>query len=548
MKQPKKAAELLDISVACYSFGSMKPGKHCNMEKKKKQPKNPMLPRRFSKVFIKDLREQIETGEHLKYIQSGRNNVVFKDTRTKDGGANLKLRLSKSGIASFFILERHGGGGPSTFNIAGIDADLDAVTARAQQMQSNIVRGLDPDHSDVDMSTIKLVSRSPTLRQIYNERLKYPGNAKPGTVDEWEKHFKKLGAWQDKRIEEITRQQVLNKIDKLADKYTPPVADRVIKFISMLVNRAMNHPEPHYEQPTRNIVAQTLKHDKPFKSNGGKSRRISKMFPIHTWPKIWQAINDLAERVPERQDKKSPTLARTAHYYFKFCMLSGMRDGTVKTIEWHQVNIEDGTLSWISGSDVAKKKIDQQVFDLPICDYLWDMLKEMRELEIEKTGKEPRGYLFKSLGLGKLLHVDTGMPHQWRIVRSQVGPAIAKMRVYDFRATFITVADELGIGTQLTKSLIDHKENKNNVLEGYKDRGTPLKRRTANQIADHILEGMGAQEKKEEPEAVPVSSSMFERVQKEAEKTGKTIDEVLEHWSDIAAMLDKLNSPKGTAS
>ncbi|WP_134035122.1 site-specific integrase [Marinobacter sp. LV10R510-11A] len=411
-------------------------------------------------------------------------------------------------------------------------------------MQSNIVKGLDPEHSEIINYRDKFKSQSPTLRQIYNERLKYPGNAKPGTIGDWEKHFKKLGSWKDKRISEITRQQVLNKIDNLADQYTPEVADRVIKFISMLVNLAVNHPQPSYEQPTKNIVSQTLKHDKPFKVNGGKSRRISKMFPVHTWPAIWEAISELKDRVPNRANKSAPTLARTAHYYFKFCLLSGMRDGTVKTLEWHQINIEDGTISWVSESDVAKKKIDQQVFDLPVCNHLWEMLREMREIEIKQTGEEPQGYLFKSLGNGGFPHVATGMPHQWNLIRNHVGPAIAKMRVYDFRATFITIADELGIGTQLTKSLIDHKDNKSIVLEGYKDRGTPLKRRTVNQIAGHILGGCGEQEKKEQSESVPVSFAMFERVQQEAEKSGKTVDEVLERWAQVASMFDKVNAMK----
>lgn len=501
-------------------------------------PANPMIPRKFSKAFVKELREDIKNGEHGKHIKEGCNFVVFKDIR--DNGARLKLRLNKSGVASFFIKERFlGSRSPRSVNITGIDGDLDAITERAKQMQSNIVKGLDPEHTDGVRLKYEAPNRFPTLRQLHEDRMKNL-KRKPGTVAEWVKLFNYLGDWKDRRINEITTSSVLRRHDKIKNQRTGPVADKCIKLVITLINWAINHPQPSYEVPTKNIVATTMHRYDKWHNKGGQTKRVSRAFPDYKWAEIWEAINDLRDRVPNRQDKKSPTLAKTGHYYFKFLMLSGMRDGTVAQIEWHQINLKLGTISWINEEDVAKKKTDQQIFDLPVCDYLWDMLKEMRADIVDETGKEPQGYLFKSLGKGHTPHVAVGMPKQWRIIKEQVGEPVNKLRAYDFRSTFISVGEAVGLSRPAVKTLIDHKKDDRDVLEGYTERSDALKRQHANKIANHILEHIGEKTKTKESTILPEYLMQF--AQKAALKEDKTPEEVLARWARMGSQLDKLET------
>lgn len=501
----------------------------------KSEPKNPMVPKRFSKAFIKELREDIREGAQSKHIKEGCNHVVFKDTR--DNGARLKLRLSKSGAASFFINERFLNSGPNTVNIAGIDADLDAVTERAKEMQANIVKGLHPEHGE-GLSPDQLKEYHPTLRELHNERMAHLSNRKQRTRKDWEYYFEKLGAdWQDMDISKITPKIVLLKHRRLEKKHKGYMADNIIKYVITLINSAMKNPEPSYKRPTRNIVSETMRYNDAFFVNRGQSRRASRAFPDDQWPSIWQAINDLREKQAMRN---VPTLSRTAYYYFKFLMLTGMRDGTVKTIEWHQVDLNRGTISWINETDVEKKKIEQKIFNLPVCDYVWDMLKQMRAEIVEETGKEPEGYLFKSAGRGKSPYVETGMPDQWQSIREIVGGDVATMRANDFRSTFISVADRLAMDRHAVKALIDHKENKRDAYDGYIDRNDPTSRQHVNRIAGYILETIGEQTKTKESTILP--EYIMKLAQTTALKEDKEPEDILARWARMGSQLDKLET------
>lgn len=509
-------------------------------QQQKKAPANPMVPRRFSKTFIKELREDIKNQEHGKHIREGCSFVVFKDTR--DNGARLKLRLNKSGVASYFIKERfRNSRSPKSINIAGIDIDLDAVTQSGKRMQENIIKGLNPEHTDKLRPEKPKGNPYPTFRKLHNDKLANKNRGKASTRAEWIKLFGYLGDWQDKHIDEITQDGVLRKHQKIAEKRKGYTADKTIKLALTLINSAMKNPQPDYVKPTDNIISETMSYHKSWTTNNGQSNRISRAFPDYKWAELWQAINDLRDRIPNRQDKKSPTLARTGSYYFKFLMLTGMRDGTVATIEWHQINLKLGTISWINEEDVAKKKTGQKIFDLPVCDYIWNLLKEMRAEILEETGKEPQGYLFKSLGRSKIPHVATGMPKQWRIIKEQVGKPVSDLRAYDFRSTFISVGEAVGLSRPAVKTLIDHKKDDRDVLEGYTDRTDKLKREHVNRIANHMLEHIGEQVKAAKKEATALPDDLMTMAQKEAKKSGRTVEEVLESWSRIGSLVGSLN-------
>jgi integrase len=506
-----------------------------NKQQMAKQPANPMIAKRFSKAFIKELREDIRDGAQSKHIKEGCSNVVFKDTR--DNGARLKLRLSKSGVASFFIIERFlNSDAPNTVNIAGIDADLDAVTERAKEMQNNIVKGLHPEHGE-GLTTELEKQFHPSIRQLHEERLAHMKNRKPRTRKDWIYYFDKLGDWQDIQINELTPKAILLKHLRLEKKHKGYMADNIIKYVITLINSAMKNPEPNYNRPDRNIVSETMRYNDAFFINHGQSRRASRAFPEDKWASIWEAINDLREKQALRN---VPTLSRTAHYYFKFLMLTGMRDGTVKTIEWHQIDLAKGTISWVNAEDVEKKKIDQKVFDLPVCDYIWDMLKQMRAEIVDETGKEPEGYLFKSAGRGKSPYVETGMPDQWQAIREKVGGVVATMRANDFRSTFISVADLLAMDRHAVKALIDHKENKRDAYDGYIDRKDPVKRQHVNRIAGYILETIGEQTKPKESTILP--EYIMKLAQNTALKEDKEPEEVLARWARMGSQLDKLQT------
>lgn len=506
----------------------------------------------FSQIKINKIRKQIreyrearERGEAKYCLPDGEEVKYIKDTR--ENGARLMLKITKTGDADFLIRERLRTGPKKTksakrFTVASIEQPLAAVTERAKEMQQNILAGREVYYSP-DAPKPEEVDLSPTFLRLHKDHQKYH-SVKASTRTEYGEIFERyLVPWHDMQISKLTRDEILRLHREITDnggkKKRIRAADQAIGYARALISSALENPAPDYEKPKSNIVSETMKYHKAWNEEGGQPERTSEPFPDDAWADTWLAINDLKNRVPNRNDKKRPTLSVTGSYYFKMLLFTGLRGGQVSTIEWRQIDLDRGTISWMEKEDTEKTKTSEKVFYLPVCHYVWDMLKEMRAREIEQTG-ECTGYLFKSLGNGKKGHVDTNMRTQWNMIKAQV-PAIATQKPHDFRATFVSIGQNIGVNEVALKTLINHTTYKQqNVLEGYTKRKVEALRQQADKIANHFLEHVG--EKTKAPAATPLPDYLMRLANSEAMKTDRTVEQVLERWFKMGSQLDRIES------
>lgn len=503
----------------------------------------------FSQRKINDIRKQLrqfreakERGETESWLPDAVEVKYIKDAR--DNGARLQIKITKTGSADFIIRERLKSDPRKTksskrFKVASIDQPLAAVTERAKEMQQNILAGRDVYFSP-DAPKPDELDLSPTFGNLHADHQKYHTNKK-STKESYAKIFDRyLQPWKDLKVSQLTRAEVLRMHDEIENpksgKKRVRAPDQALGYARQLINSAMQNPDPDYTKPTENIISRTMEYDEAWVNEGGQADSRAEAFPDDAWVDLWLAINDLKNRVPKRNNKTRPTLAVTAHYYFKMILLTGLRGGQVTTIEWRQIDLKRGTISWAETEDTKKKKTGNKVFYLPVCHYLWDMLQEMREREIDLYG-ECEGYLFKSVGTGKKPHVDINMPTQWRILKKQV-PALAKFRTHDFRSTFISIGQNLGINEKTVKVLVDHKTDKTDVTEGYTTRKVEALRQQADKIANHFLEHIG--EKAKAPDATVLPEHLMQQANSIAIKLDKPIDEILARWALLGSIMDDL--------
>jgi len=348
-----------------------------------------------------------------------------------------------------------------------------------------------------------------------------------------------LTPWHDLKISRLMKDEILRLHKQITDLSGPRVADQSIAYARTLINSAIRNPAPNYTKPISNMVAETMTYHGAWNTEGGQAERTSEPFPDDAWADLWLVINDLKNRVPKRKNKKRPTLAVTSHYYFKMLLLTGLRGGQVSTIEWRQIDLDRGTISWIEKGDTQKTKTGEKVFYLPVCHYILGMLKEMRAREIDLNG-ECEGYLFKSAGNGKKPHVDLNMRTQWKMIKDQV-PAIAERKPHDFRATFVSIGQNIGVNETILQMLINHKTYKQEkVIQGYTKWKVEIIRQQVDKIANHFLEQAG--EKAKAPESAILPDYVMQLAQSYAMKSDTTPEKVLERWARMGSQLDRLET------
>ena len=500
----------------------------------------------FSQRKINELRKQLreyreakERGEVEFCLPDGVDVKYIKDAR--DNGAKLQLKITKTGSADFIIRERLKTASkttksPKRFKVASIDQPLAAVTARAQEMQQNIIAGRDVYFSP-DAPKPEELDLSPTFQLLHDQRQAHH-RMKASTRQEYGELFLRyLQLWKNRKISTLQDKEVLALHTKITTENGVRVADQAIAYARTLINSAIENPSPDYTKPTHNIVTQTMKYHKAWNGEGGQAETTGEPIADDYWADLWEAINNLKNRVPNRNDKKRPTLAVTAHYFFKMLLFTGLRGGQTATIEWRQIDLEKGTISWTAKEDVEKTKTGEKVFHLPVSNYVWDMLKEMRKRELELTGK-CEGYLFKSLGNGRKPHVDVNMPTQWRIIKSQV-PGISGHKAHDFRATFITIGQNLDVHQTIIQMLVNHKTyERTKVIEIYTKRGREQIRQKVDKIVNHFLEHIG--EKAKAPDATILPEKLMQLAQSSAIKQDKPLEEVIARWAQLGSLLDDM--------
>lgn len=503
-------------------------------------------PNRFSQDWVDKILKRAKSISEMPAAEidewfAGTGYAEYTDSRPK--GFRLRLRVSKKGNVSYFLLERikeyKSGNGVTTFKIGNASTmSLAGATGKARIWQDAISRGENPRLERSRKHKEKLESEGPTFEILYREKIKY-GNLSKSTENDYRKGFEiLLNYFAYRTIDTITSDEIVRAHRDITEKNGATTADKTMGVARLLINRAINDPDPKHKPINSNIVIKTFKHKAKFNNPGGQARRVSQSIDQDAWKPMWKAINDLRDRTPKRHNKDLPNLALTASRYFTLTLFTGMRGGQASTIEWDQVNLQRGTVNWTDEDDIEKTKGKRRITNLPISDPVWEMLREMHAEETDRHGKA-EGYVFKSAGNSQFGHVEKNMPYWFKVIKGEVGESIKGRRPHDVRSTFITIGRILGFDKLLVERLVGHKIDENKeVHEGYITYDIDFQRSVANKIVNYFLSYVGEKTFLNTDFGLP--EDVVLSAQKSVNDKQKAEIDVITRWVRLGEMIDKL--------
>lgn len=380
---------------------------------------------------------------------------IFFDTQLKGFG------LIVNANSKTFIAQRDIGGKTVRVTIGryGIFT-VDQARKEAQQILAKMARGINPAEE-------RRAARAQgiTLKEaweLYKETLKAKKSA-PKTLTRYTQAVETyLTRWMNKPLATLTREDVRARHQSIAkevaagkyakgrtrtDVHGLNAANDTMRIFRAIWNRARRqHPELP-ECPTVNV--DWFKLEKPRTALSPESLRV--------WYK--------AVQVQENEVRRDLLL---------FALFTGLRRGDAQSLQWVQVDFKQRSLH------IPKPK-GGKPFDIPLSDYLVELLKERKAQNEEHYPDSP--YAFPALSKAGY------------IVEPRIEVAGVDWTPHDLRRTFITVAESLDISAYALKALVNHSQPNSDVTGGYISIDVERLRAPMQRITDHlrkICEGQAA--------------------------------------------------------
>lgn len=467
-------------------------------------------------------------------------NLEYKDDDKAAFG--LRLRVNKGGTKTYYIQGRiKGEDAPRRFTIGNADhIGIHKARELAQEYHGYMADGKDP----VKTKTAEDTRHSVTLRQAFDTYLKVrgvkpekPNGLEPETVNDYTNIFRRyLSHWSGTRLIDITGEMVSEHHAAMVDSGKTRVPDKMAGLLRLIFNFASGYyledtPEkrPLYSYNPVSV----LDVGQQWIVKGGQSRVKGNAIRRKHLPAMWEAINNIQNYQSKRHNKNSP-LAEPAHYYFKFMLFTGIRPSAAAETEWHQINLEEGHISYVD-EDAEKVKGSTPIFELPLSDYVLHMLKEMHAKK-----KKSQRYLFPNAGgTGP---IASGL-NEWakKISAAAEGIDGAVYTAHDYRSTFGTVADSIGLNEWTIKRLMNHSSlGSKDVTSGYiRSEGETLRKHT-QAVTNEILRIVG-----EAPavagELEGFDDDLVKAAMEEVEGTAGTVKSILERWARLGYLADSMS-------
>lgn len=157
----------------------------------------------------------------------------------------------------------------------------------------------------------------------------------------------------------------------------------------------------------------------------------------------------------------------TSRDFLLLLIFTGMRKGEAANLKWQYVDLESGIITIPSH---LTKTDEEYVF--PLSDYVWTLLK-LRRFYTQSEWVFPGAFKDRP---------TSGAFNSYYTVVERSG---VKFSPHDLRRSFVTIADELEIKSEVVKALVNHKSS--DVTEGYTVRSIERLRRATQRITDAIL-------------------------------------------------------------
>jgi integrase len=320
------------------------------------------------------------------------------------------LRVFSTGRRTYFLQYRNSFGRTGRHKL-GVHGVMTAEAARdeAKRILGDIARGEDPADAN-QKAKVK-----PTIEQLAQQYLEIhsQANKKQKSYSEdvrmLEKHI--LAAWRDKKVEEITPQDVQLLHHQLKD--TPYMANRVRALVSTMFNMAVQ-----WRWVTVNPVDGTTKYQEHKRTRWLNDQELQRL-----WDTLDAYHNQSFANV------------------IRLLVLTGSRRSEVLHATWDQFDLDKGV--WTKPAHTTKQK---KMEHLPLSSQALEILKQMKE-----TASSP--FLFPGKVPGKPLQE---IKKAWETIRKRTG--FEEIRLHDLRHTHASHLVSSGLSLSIVGKLLGHTQ------------------------------------------------------------------------------------------
>lgn len=342
--------------------------------------------------------------------------------------------------AKTYVVQREVNGRTRRVTVAAVNVlDLDKARERAQIVLADFFRGIDP----------KAARRSAmTLRDALGYYLQGRKALREKTRRDYQGVEKYLGSWLDRRLQDITSEEVEKRHREIAKAISAEgrysgeaAANATMRTFRAIYNFAAEHTTLP-PNPVRHLKRQWFKVE-------ARDRYVT----AGQLPKFYAAILEL----------QSPI----ARDYLLLLLFTGLRRNEAASLTWQDVDLHEKVIRIPAFRTKPGRKLD-----LPMTDLVFDLFTERCRL-----GRDQ--YVFPS-------NSKSGYIAEPKFPLQQVALVCGvQVSAHDLRRTYITVAESADISPLALKALVNHALG-GSVTEGYVQMTAERLREPAQKVADKM--------------------------------------------------------------
>lgn len=376
--------------------------------------------------------------------------AFLRDSELKGFG----LRITATGVKTF-IVEKRIDGRSRRKKIARY-GELTCEEARREALKylGDVAKGEDPI-ADRERARLECI----TLAQVFSDYLRARKALKPRTRYEYGLLLRRaFDDWQAKPIVRISRDMVAKRHralgEKRGNKGGPATANHAMRFLRALFNFAIAEYEDSFGRPllTENPVRR-LNQTRAWYRDTRRTSRIT-LHELADWHRGIEALR------AEGTDR-----AQTVADYLLFLLFTGFRRQEAATLPWRQVDLVSKTVR-------LPDPKNRQPFELPLSDFLVDLLTERRQVAVNGyvfPGTGRRGYLIEPKRQVEKVITVSGVP----------------FLLHDLRRTFTSTARDLEIHPYTISRLVNHKRP-GDITASYSIHSVEDLRRPVQRLTDRL--------------------------------------------------------------
>jgi integrase len=324
----------------------------------------------------------------------------------------LALRVTEQGAKSWCVFYRHRGR-LRRFTIGTIDAlTLAQARERARGVLHNASKGADPATEKQDGKKAETIGE---LADLYIEKWAKP-RKRSWKADRNLLDHKVLPKWRPRAIVDISRQDVRQLVESIADAGAPIVANRVAALLSKLFAFALDRDLV--------TVSPAVRIPRP-----GQEQRRDRVLSETELRALWEAWDDLP----------APMAA-----FYRLRLLTAQRGGEVASMRWQDLDLEAGW--WTVPATSSKNKLAHRV---PLNVSAVTILAMLLQ-----TADKDAVYVLEAHYRGK------GMGARGKRQQAEAAKAfpVENFRGHDLRRTAATLMASGGVARLVVGKILNHAE------------------------------------------------------------------------------------------